>query len=108
MFGRILPYLPFVFNKGHGVTLEYDETLRQWKKTKLNGLPARNVPDVVSPSPTICSYIGKLKNGRPTGHGILTITPQTYAYVTVYNGAWKDGRFHGKGKLNTTFSVNAG
>ena len=94
-------------NKKFGRTMKYDEKTRQWSKTIKNGMSTRQVPDVAGPSPTMCRYSGKLKGGKPVGYGTLTITPQSYAYGTTYNGEWKDGRYHGKGSLITVFSSHS-
>ena len=107
MFAGLLFNIPFLHNKSSGVTLEYNEELRQWGKPEINGIPTRHVPDAAVPSPTMCHYIGKLKDGKPIGFGTLTITPQTYSFITVYSGEWKEGRFHGKGRLKTEFSSHS-
>ena len=88
-------------------TVKFNKKQHQWKKTKINGVLTRSVPDVGFPTPTDCLYIGELKDGKPTGYGTLTITPQSFAYTTYYSGEWKDGRYHGKGELKTVFSSHS-
>ena len=87
-----------------GVALEYNEELRQWKRTKQADAATCLDPDVVIPVPALCNYSGKLKNDKPTGYGILTIAPPSYGFMTTYSGKWKDGRYHGKGTLETVNS----
>ena len=40
-------------------------------------------------------YRGDVENGKPNGFGICKYTPSGMKYV----GSWKNGEFHGKGKL---------
>ncbi len=102
MFGDWRIYAKFLLNKclRHPLdfaTLEYNSELHQWKKRV-----------ETTPSQSYCaSYLGKLKDDKPTGYGMLTITPLSYGWVTVYTGKWKDGRFHGKGTLKTDHSSHS-
>jgi hypothetical protein len=42
-------------------------------------------------------YIGETKNGEPHGLGILYLWEKDYV---LYQGQWKDGLYHGEGKLS--------
>lgn len=92
---------------GPSVTLEYDDKQRQWKQTVHPNTPTKKVPDVAAPSPTMCRYFGKLRDGKPTGKGILTIKPQSGAYETTYSGGWKDGKYHGTGEMFSLFNSHS-
>ena len=102
MFGNWRLYTVFVRDKllhrrWDSVTLEYDSTLRQWKKSV-----------EITPSQNYCaSYFGKLKHDKPTGYGMLTIIPPSCGWMTIYTGGWKEGRFHGRGTLKTDHSSHA-
>ncbi len=102
MFGNWRIYARFqldrlLHRRWDSVALEYDSTLRQWKKS-IATAPSQSYS---------ASYFGKLKHDKPTGYGMLVITPPSYGYVTVYLGGWKEGRFHGKGTLKTDHSSHS-
>lgn len=88
-------------------TLKYNEKTRQWRKTTIPNLPTKLVANVINPSYTMCLYEGKLVGGKPSGYGVLEIYPDSFSYSTTYHGEWKDGRYHGNGKLITIFSSHS-
>ena len=96
-----------LFNGFVNISVEYNEKLRQWKKTNKQGDMSRFAPDVFGSTPMICTYCGILKDDKPTGYGTLHITPPDHSYWTSYRGQWKDGRYHGKGELITVFSSHS-
>ena len=104
-FRQLFSLSPLLYiNTTGGVMLEFSEELRQWSRISIS---EPNVPDITESSPVVCRYFGKLRNDKPTGYGILLIVPQTYSFTTVYRGKWKDGRFHGRGTLESEYSSHS-
>jgi hypothetical protein len=89
------------------ISLAYDDESRQWIEAEFPGKDAGSVWETGGLPPVRRGYIGRLKNGKPTGYGILTIMPPTYGWATTYCGWWKGGRFHGKGTLETVYSSHS-
>lgn len=99
-----------VFIEGYkpsSVTLTYDYESKSWIQTDIPNSKTINLPDVAGATPTLCQYEGDLKDRKPNGFGTLGITPKSNAYSTSYTGEWKDGRYHGEGKLAHYFSSHS-
>jgi len=87
--------------KMHGsVAVRYNAIKQQWRKMNINiGL---NIPVMLHGT-----YLGKIINGKPEGYGILVYVHGNNAYMTTYKGRWKNGRFNGRGSLETIFSSHS-
>ncbi len=88
----------------NAITLTYKHDEMCWVQTDEPNKRTSNVPDVASPTPTLCLYYGEMEEGKPNGHGRLSISPMSNSYHTQYEGYWKNGRYNGVGKLVSVFS----
>ena len=82
------------------ITLYCNNESSQWMGRETNDTTPYDSPDADS-----YRYAGKLRDGKPTGRGILIIL--TPGSMTVYRGGWRDGRFHGRGRLKSVFSSHS-